>query len=71
MPLGTGQIRNTAQKRKHIVLNINEKSAKQKGTQNMDKIIAVDFDGTIVGDKYPEIGPEIFAASATIRYLQQ
>jgi len=37
----------------------------------MDKIIAVDFDGTIVENKYPEIGPEIFAATATILYLQK
>ncbi len=36
----------------------------------INKIIAVDFDGTIVDDKYPEIGkPKIFAFE-TLRQLQ-
>lgn len=32
-------------------------------------IIAVDFDGTIVEHQYPEIGPEIPFATATLRQL--
>ncbi len=32
-------------------------------------IIAVDFDGTIVEDRYPEIGKEIPFATATLRKL--
>ena len=32
-------------------------------------IIAIDFDGTIVQHKYPEIGTEIPFATATIRKL--
>ena len=33
-------------------------------------IIAVDFDGTIVEHKYPEIGKEIPFAIATLKQLQ-
>lgn len=33
--------------------------------------IAVDFDGTIVEDKYPEIGTEVMFATDTLRMLQQ
>ncbi|MEN8186918.1 MAG: hydrolase [Bacteroidota bacterium] len=33
-------------------------------------IIAVDFDGTIVEDKYPEIGPDRIFAFETLRELQ-
>jgi len=40
---------------------INEKS----------KIIAVDFDGTIVEHKYPEIGKEMLFAFSTLKALQQ
>ena len=32
-------------------------------------IIAIDFDGTIVSHKYPEIGNEIPFATATIKRL--
>ncbi|HQQ94821.1 MAG TPA: hydrolase [Bacteroidia bacterium] len=35
------------------------------------KIIAVDFDGTIVEHKYPEIGKEMLFAFATLKALQQ
>lgn len=34
------------------------------------KIIAVDFDGTIVEHKYPEIGKEMLFAFATLKALQ-
>jgi len=37
----------------------------------MDKIIAVDFDGTIVENKYPAIGKERIFAFATLRALQE
>jgi hydroxymethylpyrimidine pyrophosphatase-like HAD family hydrolase len=40
---------------------INEKS----------KIIAVDFDGTVVEHKYPEIGKEMLFAFSTLKALQQ
>ncbi len=33
--------------------------------------IAVDFDGTIVEHKYPEIGPEMLFAFATLKELQK
>ena len=33
--------------------------------------IAIDFDGTIVEDRYPDIGPEITFATDTLRMLQQ
>lgn len=33
--------------------------------------IAVDFDGTIVEDRYPDIGPEKTFATDTLRMLQQ
>lgn len=33
--------------------------------------IAVDFDGTIVEHRYPEIGPEMLFAFQTLRMLQQ
>ncbi|MEO5990883.1 MAG: hypothetical protein ABIP68_04545 [Ferruginibacter sp.] len=36
-----------------------------------NKIIAVDFDGTIVEHKYPEIGPEMLFAFSTLRELQK
>jgi hydroxymethylpyrimidine pyrophosphatase-like HAD family hydrolase len=35
------------------------------------KIIAVDFDGTIVEHRYPEIGREMLFAFATLKALQQ
>ena len=35
-----------------------------------NKIIAVDFDGTIVEHQYPEIGPEMLFAFNTLRELQ-
>lgn len=35
------------------------------------KIIAIDFDGTIVEHKYPEIGPEMLFAFTTLRELQK
>jgi hydroxymethylpyrimidine pyrophosphatase-like HAD family hydrolase len=35
------------------------------------KIIAVDFDGTIVEHKYPEIGREMLFAFATLKALKQ
>jgi hydroxymethylpyrimidine pyrophosphatase-like HAD family hydrolase len=35
------------------------------------KVIAVDFDGTIVEHKYPEIGREMLFAFATLKALQQ
>ncbi|MGS2762784.1 BT0820 family HAD-type phosphatase [Sinomicrobium sp. M5D2P9] len=35
------------------------------------KVIAIDFDGTIVEHKYPEIGREMPFAFATIKALQQ
>lgn len=35
------------------------------------KIIAVDFDGTVVEHKYPEIGKEMLFAFATLKALQQ
>ncbi len=40
---------------------INEKS----------KIIAIDFDGTVVEHKYPEIGKEMLFAFSTLKALQQ
>ena len=36
----------------------------------INKIIAVDFDGTIVDDKYPEIGKAKIFAFETLRQLQ-
>lgn len=39
---------------------------------NLDgKVIAVDFDGTIVEHKYPAIGKEMLFAFATLKALQQ
>jgi hydroxymethylpyrimidine pyrophosphatase-like HAD family hydrolase len=35
------------------------------------KIIAVDFDGTVVEHKYPEIGKEMLFAFSTLKALQQ
>jgi hydroxymethylpyrimidine pyrophosphatase-like HAD family hydrolase len=35
------------------------------------KVIAVDFDGTIVEHRYPEIGKEMLFAFATLKALQQ
>ncbi|MBC7417658.1 MAG: hydrolase [Pedobacter sp.] len=35
------------------------------------KLIAVDFDGTIVEHMYPEIGPEMLFAFATLKELQK
>lgn len=35
------------------------------------KVIAVDFDGTIVEHKYPEIGKEMLFAFTTLKALQQ
>ncbi len=32
-------------------------------------VIAVDFDGTIVENRYPEIGPEIAFATETLKML--
>ena len=44
----------------------------QKGfLNNESKVIAVDFDGTIVEHKYPEIGKEMLFAFATLKALQQ
>lgn len=34
-------------------------------------IIAIDFDGTIVEDRYPEIGPELPFATDALRMLMQ
>lgn len=38
---------------------------------NDGKIIAIDFDGTIVEHKYPAIGKEMLFAFATIKELQK
>ena len=38
---------------------------------NDSKVIAVDFDGTIVEHKYPAIGKEMLFAFATLKALQQ
>ncbi|MCU0360262.1 MAG: hydrolase [Bacteroidia bacterium] len=35
------------------------------------KIIAIDFDGTVVEHKYPEIGKEMLFAFSTLKALQQ
>ena len=35
-----------------------------------NKIIAIDFDGTIVEDKYPEIGKPMIFAFETMKRLQ-
>jgi hydroxymethylpyrimidine pyrophosphatase-like HAD family hydrolase len=35
------------------------------------KVIAIDFDGTVVEHKYPEIGKEMLFAFATLNALQQ
>lgn len=35
------------------------------------KVIAIDFDGTVVEHKYPEIGKEMLFAFATLKALQQ
>ncbi len=37
----------------------------------MEKLIAVDFDGTIVENKFPEIGKERLFAFQTLRALQE
>ncbi len=39
--------------------------------KKMDLIIAVDFDGTIVEHKYPEIGKEILFAFSTLKELKK
>ncbi len=36
-----------------------------------NKIIAVDFDGTVVEHRYPEIGPEMLFAFSTLRELKK
>ena len=36
----------------------------------INKIIAVDFDGTVVDDKYPEIGKAKIFAFETLKQLQ-
>ena len=43
----------------------------QEALPSSNKIIAVDFDGTIVEHRYPEIGPEMLFAFETIRELQK
>jgi hydroxymethylpyrimidine pyrophosphatase-like HAD family hydrolase len=35
------------------------------------KVIAIDFDGTVVEHKYPGIGKEMLFAFATLKALQQ
>lgn len=35
------------------------------------KVLAIDFDGTVVEHKYPEIGKEMLFAFATLKALQQ
>jgi hydroxymethylpyrimidine pyrophosphatase-like HAD family hydrolase len=44
---------------------------KQSFISESSKVIAVDFDGTIVEHKYPEIGREMLFAFATLKALQQ
>lgn len=39
-------------------------------TEN-SKVIAIDFDGTVVEHKYPAIGKEMLFAFATLKALQQ
>lgn len=34
-------------------------------------ILAVDFDGTIVADRFPEVGAELFGAIDTLKRLQK
>lgn len=43
----------------------------QQFLSNDSKVIAVDFDGTIVEHAYPEIGKEMMFAFATLRALQK
>jgi hydroxymethylpyrimidine pyrophosphatase-like HAD family hydrolase len=43
----------------------------QEFINDQSKIIAVDFDGTIVEHKYPAIGKEMLFAFATLKALQQ
>lgn len=43
----------------------------QQFIHDKSKIIAVDFDGTIVEHKYPEIGKEMLFAFNTLKALQQ
>ena len=43
----------------------------QQFLSDTSKVIAVDFDGTIVEHKYPDIGKEMLFAFATLKALQQ
>lgn len=43
----------------------------QQFINNKSKVIAVDFDGTIVEHDYPKIGKEMLFAFATIKQLQK
>jgi len=43
----------------------------QQFLNNTSKIIAIDFDGTIVEHQYPRIGKEMLFAFATIKELQK
>ena len=43
----------------------------QRFTTNESKVIAVDFDGTIVEHSYPRIGKEMLFAFATLKSLQK
>lgn len=45
--------------------------SKQQFLSENSKVIAVDFDGTIVEHKYPAIGKEMLFAFATLKALQQ
>ena len=44
---------------------------KQEFTSSQSKVIAVDFDGTIVEHMYPRIGKEMMFAFSTLRALQK
>lgn len=43
----------------------------QKFLSENSKVIAIDFDGTVVEHKYPAIGKEMLFAFATLKALQQ
>jgi len=43
----------------------------QQFLSDTSKVIAVDFDGTIVEHKYPDIGKEMLFAFSTLKALQQ
>lgn len=43
----------------------------QKFLSENSKVIAIDFDGTVVEHKYPTIGKEMLFAFATLKALQQ